>query len=62
MWAVVSSVFVPASESNFAFFSVVIVDITERRRAEAELHQKESSLREAQTELAHVGGVTTMGE
>jgi PAS domain S-box-containing protein len=62
MWADVSTAFVPASESNSAFFAVVIVDITERKRAEAELHQKEASLREAQTELAHVSRVTTMGE
>jgi len=55
MWADVSSVFVPASGSNFAFFSVVIVDITERKRAE-------EKLREAQTELAHVSRLTTMGE
>jgi C4-dicarboxylate-specific signal transduction histidine kinase len=40
----------------------VIVDITERKRAEKELHQKEVSLREAQTELAHVSRVTTVGE
>jgi PAS domain S-box-containing protein len=55
MWADVSSVFVPASGSNSAFFSVVIVDITERKRAE-------EKLREAQTELAHVSRVMTMGE
>jgi len=55
MWADVSSVFVPASGSNSAFFSVVIVDITERKRAE-------EKLREAQTELAHVSRLTTMGE
>jgi PAS domain S-box-containing protein len=34
----------------------------ERKRAEEELLQKEVSLREAQTELAHVSRVTTMGE
>jgi PAS domain S-box-containing protein len=62
MWADVSSVFVPASGNNSAFFSAVIVDCTERKRAEEELHQKEVSLREAQTELAHVSRVTTMGE
>ena len=62
MWADVSSVFVPASGSVSAFFSVVIVDITKRKQAEEELHQKEISLREAQTELAHVSRVTTMGE
>ena len=62
MWADVSSVFVPASGSVSAFFSVVIVDITKRKRAEEKLHQKEISLREAQNELAHVSRVTTMGE
>ena len=62
LWVDVSSVFVPASGSNSAFFSVVIVDITQRKRAEEKLHQKEISLREAQNELAHVSRVTTMGE
>jgi PAS domain S-box-containing protein len=55
MWADVSTVFVPASGSTSAFFSVVIVDITERKRAEEELHRREA-------ELAHVSRVTTMGE
>jgi PAS domain S-box-containing protein len=62
LWADVSSVFVPASESVSGFFSLVIVDITKRKRAEEELHQKEISLREALNELAHVSRVTTMGE
>jgi PAS domain S-box-containing protein len=62
MWADVSSVFVPASGSVSAFFSVVIVDITKRKRAEEELQEKEISLRESQNELAHVSRVTTMGE
>ena len=62
MWADVSSVLVPASGSVSAFFSVIIVDITKRKQAEEKLHQKEISLREAQTELAHVSRVTTMGE
>jgi PAS domain S-box-containing protein len=62
MWADVSTVFVPASGSNSAFFSAVIVDRTERKQAEEELHQKEVSLREAQTALAHISRVTTMGE
>jgi C4-dicarboxylate-specific signal transduction histidine kinase len=37
-------------------------EITERKRAEKELRESEASLREAQTELAHVTRVTTMGE
>jgi len=38
------------------------IDITERKRAERELHQKEVSLREAQSSLAHVSRLTTMEE
>ena len=38
------------------------IDITERKRAEKELHQKEVSLREAQSSLAHVSRLTTIGE
>jgi len=62
IWVDVSSVLVPATGNNSAFFSVVIVDITKRKRAEEQLHQKEISLREAQNELAHFSRVTTMGE
>jgi C4-dicarboxylate-specific signal transduction histidine kinase len=46
---------------NFEFVGAV-TDITERKRVEEELYQKEVSLREAQIELAHVSRVTTMGE
>jgi len=42
--------------------AILFKDITERKRAEEVLHQREVSLREAQTELAHVSRVTTMGE
>jgi PAS domain S-box-containing protein len=38
------------------------VDITERKRAEAELRRKEADLRKAHADLAHVTRVTTMGE
>jgi PAS domain S-box-containing protein len=55
LWADVSSVFVPASGSNSAFFSTVIVDRTERKQAE-------EALQKAQAELAHVTRVTTLGE
>ena len=37
-------------------------EIAERRRAEEALRQNEASLREAQTQLAHVSRLTTMGE
>jgi PAS domain S-box-containing protein len=55
VWVDVSSVFVPASGSNPAFFSAVIVDRTNYKRAE-------EALRQAQTELAYVSRLTTMGE
>jgi PAS domain S-box-containing protein len=55
MWADVSTVFVPASGSNSAFFSAVIVDSTEQKRAEG-------ALQKAQAELAHVTRVATLGE
>jgi PAS domain S-box-containing protein len=55
MWADVSLVFVPASGNNSAFFSAVIVDVTERKRAE-------EALQKAQVELAHATRVMTMGE
>jgi PAS domain S-box-containing protein len=47
MWADVSLVFVPASGSNSAFFSAVIVDVTERKRAE-------EALQKAQVELSGI--------
>jgi len=63
IWADVSVGFVPSTtESTAPFLASVIVDITERKRAEEELHQKELALREAQIELAQVNRVTTMGE
>jgi PAS domain S-box-containing protein len=55
MWADVSTVFVPASGSNSAFSSAVIVDSTEQKRAEG-------ALQKAQAELAHVTRVATLGE
>jgi PAS domain S-box-containing protein len=63
IWADLSATLVPATGNAPAFFAVVVVvDITERKRAEEELNQKEVSLREAQTQLAHISRVTTMGE
>ena len=53
----------PSKDESGRFELVgAVTDITERKRAEKELHQKEVSLRETQTELAHVSRVTTMGE
>jgi PAS domain S-box-containing protein len=55
LWVEVNSVFVPAGANNTAFFSVVIIDITKRKRAEEKLG-------EAQNQLAHVSRVNMMGE
>jgi PAS domain S-box-containing protein len=53
----------PSNDASGCFeFVGAVTDITARKRAEEELYQKEVSLRQVQTELAHVNRVTTMGE
>jgi PAS domain S-box-containing protein len=49
-------------ESGSLEFVGAVTDITNRKRSEEQLRLKELSLREAQTELAHVSRVTTIGE
>ncbi|MBV8640485.1 MAG: PAS domain S-box protein, partial [Verrucomicrobia bacterium] len=44
------------------FFTGIIRDVTGRKEAEEALRMSEQRLHEAQTELAHVSRVTTMGE
>src|SRR4029077_12815292 len=46
IWADVSSTLVPATGSEPAFFAAVIVDITERKRAEEELRESEQRLQD----------------
>jgi PAS domain S-box-containing protein len=47
---------------RFAGYRGVARDITERKRAEEELRDREQRYRDAQVELAHVTRVTTLGE
>jgi PAS domain S-box-containing protein len=46
IWADVGSTLVPATGSRPAFFAAVIVDITERKRAEEELRESEQRLQD----------------
>jgi PAS domain S-box-containing protein len=54
IWTDVSLVLVPVAESAPAFFAVVIVDITERKRAEEELRRSEAFLAQGQR-ISHTG-------
>jgi PAS domain S-box-containing protein len=60
IWADVSTVFVPASGNTPAFFAEVIVDITDRKRAEEEIkrirHLEQEMLQASRTEM--MGGLT----
>jgi len=55
IWIDLSTVFIPAAGSTPAFFSAVIVDITERKQAEAKT-------RKHREELAYLSRVAIMGE
>jgi PAS domain S-box-containing protein len=55
LWAEVSGFLVAQVAGSAPILAAVVVDITDRRRAE-------DDLREVQAELAHVARVTTMGE
>jgi signal transduction histidine kinase len=50
------------AEDRFCGYRGVARDITERKRAEEELRDREQRYRDAQVELAHVTRVTTLGE
>jgi C4-dicarboxylate-specific signal transduction histidine kinase len=55
VWGDVSTFSVAPMAGSSPFLAAVVVDITDRRRAE-------DDLREVQAELAHVARITTMGE
>jgi PAS domain S-box-containing protein len=55
VWVSVNASYVPATVATSAFFVSIIVDITDRRRAE-------DALRQAQAELGRVARVTAIGE
>jgi PAS domain S-box-containing protein len=54
IWADVSSTLVPATGDAPAFFATVVVDITERKRAEEELGRSEAYLAQGQR-ISHTG-------
>ena len=54
IWADISTALVPATGSTPAFFAAVIVDITERKRAEEELRRSEAYLAQGER-IGHTG-------
>ncbi len=54
VWTDVSAVSVPTAESESGFFAAVIVDISERKRAEEELRRSEAFLAQGQ-QISHTG-------
>jgi PAS domain S-box-containing protein len=62
IWASVYCSHVPGTDMVSDFYQSIIVDITERKRAEAEARKSEQRYREVQMELAHANRVATMGQ
>ena len=61
VWTEVDAFLVPVA-GRAPFLAGVAVDVTERKRAEAELRESEQRFREMQTALAHANRVATMGQ
>jgi len=55
IWVALNASYVHATENSAAFFPAIVVDITDRKRAE-------EALRRSQAELARVTRITTMGQ
>jgi PAS domain S-box-containing protein len=58
IWVLVNTSIIPASGSTPAFFAGVVVDMTERKRAQ----QERERLRQLEADLAHMNRVSMMGE
>jgi PAS domain S-box-containing protein len=58
IWVLVNTSIIPASGSTPAFFAGVVIDITERKRAQEERER----LRELEADLARMNRVSMMGE
>ena len=58
IWVLVNTSIIPASGSTPAFFAGVVVDVTERKRAQEE-HER---LRQLESDLAHMNRLSMMGE
>ena len=58
IWVLVNTSIIPASGSTPAFFAGVVVDMTERKRAQEERER----LRQLEADLAHMNRVSMMGE
>jgi PAS domain S-box-containing protein len=54
VWVNINAAVIPATDSTAPFYAAMILDITDRKRAE-------EALRDAQSELARVARLTTMG-
>jgi PAS domain S-box-containing protein len=62
IWVSVYCSHVPGSETVPDFYQSIVIDITERKRAEAEAQESDRRYREAQMVLEHANRVATMGQ